>query len=137
MTCEPCYTNCYECINGTFCSQCSVSYFLISAGATGINQCVNVCPLGYFEFIDSINTLARSCMPCSSNCNSCTNTTYCETCTSHYFRFSAQDPSAVTEMSCVDSCPTGYANSTVISGSGTCSLCGTNCVACVDSLNCT
>lgn len=137
MTCENCYSNCYTCLNATFCTLCSTGYYLLSIAGNSFNECLNICPLGYFEFIDATNTLAPACIACSSNCNECLNATYCISCQSNYYLFTAENVNTATNVSCVSTCPSGYANPTVISGTGMCSLCGANCVACVDAITCT
>ena len=136
MTCEHCFTNCLICTNATYCNRCNNTYYLMGTAGTGFNECVNICPIGYFPFIDSNNIFPPACLPCSSNCNSCLNTTYCSTCASHYYRFTTQNPNTATNVTCVQNCPTGYATPTIINGAGMCSLCGAFCAVCTDSVTC-
>ena len=137
MTCQPCYSNCLNCLNASFCTQCSSNYYLFSFASSSINECVLTCPMGYFAFTDSTGVLPPACVACSANCNTCVNATYCSVCASHYYRYTTQPVNTATNVSCTNNCPTGYANPSVISGTGMCTLCGTNCIVCVDSATCT
>ena len=58
-------------------------------------------------------------------------------CQSHYYRFTTQNPNTATDVSCVNQCPTGYSTPTIISGTGMCGNCATNCVTCTDAATCT
>jgi len=40
-------------------------------------------------------------------------------------------------MSCISQCPTGYANPNLLDGTGSCIICPTNCLSCVDANTCT
>lgn len=136
MICQPCYNNCALCTNASFCTKCSTNYYLLSVVST-INECVLTCPIGYFAFVDANGFLPSSCQACSSNCNTCINATYCSACASHYYRFTTQNVNTATNVSCVNNCPSGYSNPSVISGTGMCSLCGANCLICLDPATCT
>ena len=38
MNCSSCYTNCYTCINATFCTLCNINYYLLNASSNvGVN----------------------------------------------------------------------------------------------------
>jgi hypothetical protein len=93
--------------------------------------------LGYYAFTDASNVLPPACLPCGGNCQVCANDTYCTTCQGNYYRYTLTALNLAADMSCVNNCPTGYANPTVLDGSGMCSLCGSNCLLCVDSVTCT
>lgn len=137
MTCQPCYSNCAACLNASYCTQCSSSYYLFSFSSSNINECVLTCPIGYFAFTDANGFLPPACLACTTNCNQCLNATYCQVCASNYYLFTTQNVNTATNVSCVNNCPSGYANPTVISGTGMCTLCGENCQVCVDSATCT
>lgn len=108
MNCTPCYDNCQTCQNASYCQLCKASYYLLQVSGLGVNECVAICPLGYYE------TLLRTCMACSDRCNECQNSSYCDVCESNYYRYSYSSNST----KCVSNCPSGYANPTIISGTG-------------------
>lgn len=80
-------------------------------------------------------TVLRTCLPCSTNCNVCTSSSYCTVCSSNYYLFTTQTTN-ISSMSCVSQCPTGYSNSNLIyaNGIGQCILCSTNCISCVSNI---
>jgi hypothetical protein len=49
MNCSSCFTNCFSCVNATSCSVCSNGFYLLTAAGASANECVNVCPLGYYQ----------------------------------------------------------------------------------------
>ncbi len=96
-----------------------------------MDECVAVCPLGYYS------TLLRTCLPCGTNCNVCLNNTYCDVCASNYYRFTVENTNTASTMSCVSQCPSGYTNPAITNGKGQCSLCPSYCISCADTLTCT
>ena len=46
--CENCFTNCVTCSSGTICTTCDSHYHLLTVVGASANECVDVCPLGYY-----------------------------------------------------------------------------------------
>lgn len=127
MNCSSCFSNCFSCVNSTWCSICNSGYSVLSVAGSLVNECVSICPLGYYQ-----NTSIYWCLPCDTNCNSCINRTECRACRSNYYLLSLNG-----NTTCVDNCPILYYTPTDIDGTGLCGPCGSNCYACVDALTCT
>ena len=130
MNCSSCYSNCQTCTNSTYCTLCTSNYYLLQVAGVTVNECVTICPMGYYA------TLLRTCLPCATNCNVCVNLTYCTVCASNSYLFTSQT-SNVTTISCITQCPTGYSTPAIIDGRGQCISCSSNCLACVDTNTCT
>lgn len=126
MNCSSCFSNCFSCLNSTWCNICNSPYYLLSVSGALANECVTVCPLGYHQ-----NTTIYQCQPCGSNCNYCLNATSCQACVSNYYLLPTSG------NTCVSNCPTMYYTPTTIDGTGICGQCGSYCYACVDALTCT
>jgi hypothetical protein len=76
------------------------------------NECVATCPSGYYK-----DSLTQKCLPCSSNCKSCSDSSNCVVCNSNYFLLNAK---------CRPECPNGYTTN-----NGKCVRCETkNCSSC-------
>ncbi len=126
MNCSNCFTNCFSCINSTWCNMCNSGYYVLSIAGANANECVTVCPYGYYQ-----NNSNYQCSSCPSNCLSCSNQFTCIVCSSYYYQFISNG-----SVSCVSNCPDMYYTPTVVDGTGQCGPCGTNCYACVDGQTC-
>lgn len=123
--CSSCFDKCQICNNATYCTRCTTGYYLFTS-SFGSNECVNVCPLGYYPL-----SILSSCAICSSNCKQCINSTTCELCHYNFFLHISGN-----NASCLNTCPQGYYTPTIINGSGACGLCPSNCSSCYDALTC-
>ena len=111
--CNHCHRSCAEC-TGPDANEC-----LSCPGGTYLqaNHCVKVCPLGMFS--DS----RGMCLACPENCANCSE---CTTCSDGHFLL-------ITNGSCVNKCPPGFATE---SSTYTCHPCLPNCIKCSDPRSC-
>jgi len=109
-SCVPCHvSNCLTCpLNDLkICTRCVSPFFLLNN-----NLCVSNCPNGFYK-----DNTSQTCLPCSSNCKSCQNSSNCHGCDNNYFLLSGK---------CRPECPNGYAQN-----NGKCVQCETkNCNTC-------
>lgn len=127
MNCTSCFQNCFSCVNASWCSICSSGYYLLSVTGAIANECVLMCPLGYYA--DNSN---YQCSFCDSYCLTCINSTNCLICNSNYYKFVSNS-----SITCVNNCPSMYYTPNIIDGTGECGRCGSNCYACIDRSTCT
>ncbi len=93
-----CTLPCKGCVSATQPSQCTscysdptlVSNLVILSGST----CTSACPIGQYQ-----NTTTSSCLPCSTNCESCQNFDQCLSCNNNKYLY-LQD--------CLTDCPIGF-----------------------------
>ncbi len=83
-------------------------------------SCFSSCPFFYFNYQAN-----WSCQPCSSNCKSCINGTYCSVCTNGFLLY---------QQKCISVCPGGtFANNVL----GVCLDCPKGCFNCSGNSQCT
>lgn len=119
-SCAACHSSCAACSgpNKTNCLYCDANSMRTLNGSS----CV--CNVGYYDTNTTMN-----CPICNVACTSCWNslTTTCFTCNPVYFMM-------VGKNTCYSKCPTYYFNNVTAK---ICTLCGTHCLTCVDTTNCT
>lgn len=114
--CISCSPYCQKCNSYSNCTQCINWAFNLING-----YCTANCPASTFQ------TVAGSCVSCSSQCLSCTNySTSCTSCVPNYYLYKPY-------MSCLSSCPAYY----YADLSGWCLRCPKTCSACSSANNCT
>ena len=76
--CEPCISECAECIDGSVCQVCAPDYYMGPSNSS----CVTACPLRYYE--DLITT---RCNACHAACEECEGPTIneCSSCANGHF----------------------------------------------------
>jgi proprotein convertase subtilisin/kexin type 5 len=84
-------SQCQICSTNNSCAQCILPYNLYF-NSSGNSSCVLTCPLMTYQ------NNQFTCVPCSSNCISCTNVN-CLTCSSNYYLY---------QGNCVSQCPIGF-----------------------------
>ena len=115
--CAPCTSPCYSCSGSlATCTSCISGYYLYN---TSSPTCVQSCPPPLF-----IDITLQICTGCNGICLTCFNeTTNCTSCPSGQF---------LQINTCLSACDIGfYAFGT------TCTVCPTNCSACISALSCT
>ena len=118
VVCSACLTNCNSCGNSTTCDECTNSKFL----PANKESCDSICLSGFYE--NGTGVTGRTCEPCLTGCNSCSDTASCSTCTPPLLL--AEDKHA-----CLDSCPAGFFNA-----GSKCTKCFTDCELCSDGVSC-
>ena len=112
-----CISPCSSCSGSTTtCTSCVSGFYLYN---TSSPTCVNPCPSPLF-----MNNNSQSCTGCDSACTTCS--AFSTQCTSCPFGQLLQD------ISCVTNCSVGYFPLGTV-----CTLCPTNCSACISNLSCT
>ncbi|KAL4470382.1 hypothetical protein ABPG74_011993 [Tetrahymena malaccensis] len=78
--CQPCNSSCLSCVNNPYyCTSCYKDKFLQMLSGQIFGICQSTCNTGYFQ-----NQQTNTCDNCSSNCDSCSNSQFCNTCSSGY-----------------------------------------------------
>ena len=120
--CAACEENCDACTDASTCTTCSADYFLKESYCVTSSNCGT----GFFA-----NTAADpdACATCEENCDACTDTSTCTTCSADYF---------LKESNCVtsDNCGAGFFADTAADPDA-CTACEENCDACTDTSTCT
>ena len=153
--CTPCSSNCQNCTNSTYCSQCLPDFYLFNSSCLSyctppslwtnetnitngkgrcftcdtISHCINCSDFGCNEcplaFYLNSSTSSGTCDSCSNNCQICTNSSFCSECQPGYFLYN---------NSCQLSCdpPTLFTNESNSTGLGHCYDCNiiSNCSSC-------
>lgn len=117
-TCEACAATCATCY-GPYADQClSCALPLV----LDKHKCINHCSDGTYK-------TDAGCMPCPSNCATCTSSSNCDSCPPGRYLYET-----TTSTTCVKNCPAGYyANPETQS----CDMCGDNCQTCINADGCT
>lgn len=108
--CYSCPTNCYTCLNTSYCSTCKTGYFRYNG------KCSSSCPTGQYAS-------GTSCTLCAKQCTACTNRSYCTSCAAGYYLYLGQ---------CLMKCPSGTYPS-----DKTCMPCKSTCTECISETECT
>ncbi|CAJ1378543.1 unnamed protein product [Effrenium voratum] len=120
-TCVSCGGSCNRCQEAAQCLECKHSMYL-----TPNNTCELDCPIGFYKH--GIGAIGRTCLPCSPNCNSCSDWFTCDECT--------VDAYITTDAACETTCPDGYyGEGNGVSG-GLCRACDPKCTKCSGPLVC-
>lgn len=90
--CRSCPSNCLNCDSARFCTGCINEYYLTNIN--GYQLCVRAKDCAEGSYADPSGV----CLPCISNCKSCTGNTGCNECFDGYF---------LDNNVCIDRCPTG------------------------------
>lgn len=108
---------CTTCTTGlpNSCTACSSLYYHLVASTT----CYASCPPFYYNF-----QLNWTCQPCSSNCQTCVNSTYCSACATSYLLY---------QNLCVSTCPVG---TYVKIEAAACLNCPSGCSVCTGNSQC-
>ena len=123
-----CGKHCSDCENDTYCNACKPNYYRFVDDDTA--KCVSRCPDGYHadennECIEDIVSI------CGEGCLNCANDTYCNECSSGYFRVIEGD-----EAHCADSCPEGYEPNEENDCVEVIEICGEHCTDCDSETHC-
>ena len=120
MICAACSSLCQNCdYAATNCTSCNSSAYLYG------NICVGSCSL-QLNYSYGNNT-DRKCYPCGTNCQQCTNSTYCTTCVNN---------ATVTTYNYNGKCMTTCPDNTLTSTSpNICLPCASNCAHCVTTVS--
>ena len=105
--CVGCTSPCNTCINSsTTCTACIPNYYYLA------NQCLPACPAGMYVQANA------NCLPCPTNCSSCTATANCSACAGNTYLYNG---------ACITACPAAYA----VVVDGACTACTTQfCATC-------
>jgi len=115
--CGTCDVSCSRCTGplNTACTACNGSTYYLAS----LTTCYITCPLYYYNYVPLM-----ICSSCSSNCNTCINSTNCSACDSPFYLYASQ---------CFAVCPDGtYPNATSL----TCINCPTGCSLCTSNVVC-
>ncbi|EAS07583.2 transmembrane protein, putative (macronuclear) [Tetrahymena thermophila SB210] len=136
--CFSCAPNCFSCIDYNTCTKCvDHTNYKIANG-----QCVNICPSGQYNQLNSIDTLLWqnykfddiispiNCQMCDTNCNECIQTDRnCTQCSSDYF---------LSNQKCSKNCQSNqYKDIDPITQQIVCMNCQVPCQECSDRNTCT
>lgn len=106
-----CGVSCLTCINSaTTCTSCNSSLIYYNS------QCLQSCPVRFYN-------LNGSCAECLPPCYTCSNSTYCLSCSFNYLKDGA----------CISSCPEGYYQD---QAALSCVACQAQCKTCASSYSC-
>ncbi len=89
--CRRCPSNCSTCsTDGTVCTQCNASYFLLASASNGVfDSCVTCSDSNHYKFTTITNGsgVCRFCKDAITNCNVCNGVpTTCATCDTNYYK---------------------------------------------------
>lgn len=118
--CLSCMDSCSTCISGTSCTSCKANYAVLSS--EGICSCHSA----YYSANQYLNT-TDACMPCNSECLTCSQGSFCLTCKS-----TNASPNPLGGCKCND----GFYGSSLVN-SNSCSSCYTGCKTCTEAYKCT
>lgn len=119
--CYPCDPTCMSCLypaNSTSCVSCYLGTYLNVGNDGTSGLCLTSCPNGKAPSVES-----QECLPCDTSCDTCSipsSNISCTSCNVGYTLF-------LSNMSCISSCPLGYA---IAAGSNNCSICDSSCRTC-------
>lgn len=114
--CEECLSGCEKCDNKTTCYKCKKG--LVLDKSTGVYQCIDACPSGYYSDASNI------CQSCISGCKRCANNNTCLECDTG--KFLVEGP-----QNCVAACVPGFYSTT-----GNCYKCRSQCRTCSSATTC-
>jgi len=142
--CPQCGTNCSNCSNGSTCNLCQVGHAQTTPVSANCVTCLS------HQFINASN----QCQNCISNCVSCSLSQICITCSpSHFFTGTTCNPcgnycQTCHDSSSCDSCLTTFVQSSppsphcecltsqFMDGGNKCTDCTSKCITCVSLLSC-
>lgn len=126
-----CSKGCTVCLNQQLCQRCDAPNFMLSYECVSncsdyvhfmANMtCLSACPNNYYQ---TESAGSKYCTPCVAPCLTCTNASFCLSCTSGYYYLSS---------ACSTSCPPGYYPS---SATSTCQSCVSPCRTCTSESSC-
>lgn len=121
--CINCSSICQLCMNNpTTCTSCQYPLKLFNS------TCINNCPVGYYTYAASNNTL--QCLSCPVQCSSCISQSNCSACVTGFYFYNNY---------CIPSCPISTFSNTITNNNTittVCLPCISFCLACSSSNQC-